>query len=204
MILYGRLLSPFVRRVATQARIQDHRLERRDLLVTGPDFDRLKEINPIGRVPVLVLDDGTPLVETWAICEWLDETAPNGKRLLRGEGTDRRDAIQRLAIANGVAEKAVALVYERNRRPEEFHWMDWQQRLVAQIQGGLGALDKAVPSSGWLGGEEPDITDIASVIAWDFVQLTNPWVLSGKFADLAAFAKRGNDFEALAATKPEA
>lgn len=203
MILYGRLLSPFVRRVAVQAALQGHALDRRDILVQGPDFERLREMNPIGRVPVVVLDDDTMLVETWAICDWLDETAPNGRRLLPTGGVERRDALQRLSIAAGTAEKAVSLVYERNRRPEEFHWMDWQQRLVAQIQGGLRAMDAAVPDTGWLGGSEMDITDIATAIALDFVQITNPWVLSGGFDRLKAFADRANEVPEMGATRPE-
>ena len=203
MILYGRLLSPFVRRVAIQAALQNHRIERRDLLVNGPDFEKLRAMNAVGRVPVLTLDDGTTLIETWAICDWLDETAPNGRRLVRASGVQRRDALQRLAIASGTAEKAVALVYERNRRPEEYHWMDWQQRLVAQIQGGLGALDDSVPDQGWFGGDEMDISDIAAAIACDFVHLTNPWALSDGYSRLKAFAQRANEAPEVAATRPE-
>lgn len=204
MILYGRLLSPFARRVVIQAALQGHMVERRDILVQGSDFERLRKMNPVGRVPVLVLDDGTQLVETWAICDWLDETAPTGRRLLPASGTSRRDAVQRLAIASGVTEKAVALFYERNRRPEEFHYMDWQQRLVAQIQGGLAALEATVPASGWFGGGDMDISDIATVIAHDFIQLTNPWVLAGGYPKLDAFAARANQIPEVAATKPEA
>ena len=203
MILYGRLLSPFVRRVAVQAALQNHRIERRDLLVTGPDFEKLKAMNAVGRVPVLALDDGTTLIETWAICDWLDETAPNGRRLVPASGVERRDALQRLAIASGTAEKAVALVYERNRRPEEYHWMDWQQRLVAQIQGGLETLNAAVPDQGWFGGTDMDITDITTAIAYDFVQLTNPWVLAEGYPRLKAFADRASAAPEMVATRPE-
>jgi glutathione S-transferase len=197
------LLSPFVRRVAAQAALQGHVVERRDIMVQGPDFERLRTMNPVGRVPVLVLDDGTPLVESWAICDWLDETAPSARRLLPASGEARRETAQRLAIASGVAEKAVALVYERNRRPEEFHWMDWQQRLVAQIQGGLAVLEASVPASGWFGGEDMDISDVATVAARDFVEITNPWVLAGGYPNLAAFAQRANQMPVIGATRPE-
>lgn len=203
MILYGRLLSPFARRVAIQAALQGHVIERRDILVLGPDFERLRSLNPVGRVPVLVLDDGTHMVETWAICDWLDETSPSGQRLLAASGIARRDTAQRLAVASGVTEKAVALVYERNRRPEEFHYMDWQQRLVAQIQGGLAVLEATVSKTGWFGGDEPDISDVATVVARDFIELTNPWVLAGGFPNLDAFAARANQIPEIGATKPE-
>ena len=203
MILYGRLLSPFARRVAVQAALQEHVVERRDILVQGSDFDKLRQMNPLGRVPVLILDDGTELIDSAAICDWLDETAPNGRRLMPIAGNPRRETAQRQAIANGVAEKAVALVYERNRRPEEFHWMDWQQRLVTQIQGGLSTLEQMVPSTGWLGGDEMDISDLSTTIARDFIQITNPWVLSDGYPKLTEFAERANQVPVIGQTRPD-
>jgi len=205
MILYGRLLSPFVRRVAVAARLQGHVIERRDLLVTGDDFARVRELNPIGRVPVLVLDDGTPLMETYAIMDWLDETSPNGVRMLPSSGVERRAAFQRLAHGQGTVEKAVALVYERNRRPDQFHWPEWQQRLVAQIQGGLQAMDGWVPEAGWSGPDGPDGGDIAAAIAYQFIETTNPWVLEPTYGRLKAFTARAMaEMPGFADSKPSA
>lgn len=195
MILYGRDLSPFARRVAVQCAMQDRQLEREALMVQGADFERLKTMNPVGRIPVLELDDGTQLVEAHAICDWLDETSPNGWRLLPASGTERRDAFQRLAVATGAAEKAVNLVYERNRRPEEYHWMEWQQRLVGQVQGGLAAMDAAADG-------EIDGPRIAAAIAYQFVEVTNPWVLEPGYPHLAAMVERAMEIPAFAATKP--
>jgi len=203
MILYGRDLSPFARRLAIFCALQGHPIERRAILVQGDDFERLKTMNPVGRVPVLELDDGTQLSESYAIGDWLDETSPNGVRMLPAGGVERRTAYQRLAMASGTAEKGVALVYDKNRRPEEFHWHDWQRRLVGQIQGGLAALDASVPQSGWSGAEGPDAGDIAAVIAYQFVEVTNPWVLEPGYTNLAAFTDRAMaEIPAIAATKP--
>ena len=202
MILYGRDLSPFARRLAIFCRLQGHVVERRSILVQGDDFERLKQMNPVGRVPVLVLEDGTHLAESYAIGDWLDETTPNGIRMLPAGGIERRDAYQRLATASGTAEKAVALVYERNRRPEEYHWMDWQQRLVAQIQGGLRTLNDTVPGDGWSKPDGPDAGDIAAVIAFQFIEVTNPWVLEPGYPALQAFVERAMEIPAIAETKP--
>ena len=49
MILYGRDLSPFVRRIAIWCALQGRELERRPLMVSGPDFEELKGLNPVGR-----------------------------------------------------------------------------------------------------------------------------------------------------------
>ena len=59
MILYGRNLSPFARRIAIWCALQGREIERRDILVTGDDFKRLATMNPVARVPVLELDDGS-------------------------------------------------------------------------------------------------------------------------------------------------
>ncbi|MEM6621287.1 MAG: glutathione S-transferase family protein [Pseudomonadota bacterium] len=203
MILFGRDLSPFARRLTIFCALQGHEIERRALLVVGEDFETLKSMNPVGRIPVLELDDGTQLSDTYAIGDWLDETSPNGRRMLPASGVERRAAFQRLALANGTAEKTVALVYERNRRPEEYHYMEWQQRLVSQIQGGLAALDAAVPASGWSGPDGADAGDVAAAIAYQMVEITNPWVLEPGYPQLAAFAERVSaEIPAFAETKP--
>lgn len=204
MILYGRNLSPFVRRVAIWCALQGRKIERREITVAGDDFEEIKKHNPVARVPILILDDGTHLIESFAICDYLDETAPNGTRLIPESGAARMDCLQRLALGQSTAEKSVAMVYERNRRPEEFHWRDWQQRVAGQAQGGLAGLDRAVPAEGWSGENGPDGGDIAAICAYQFVEVTNPWLLEPGYPRLKALAERGMKIGAVAATKPAA
>ncbi len=122
----------------------------------------------------------------------------------RRRGVARREVLQRLALAAGTAEKAVALVYERNRRPEQLHWKDWQDRVVDQVRGGLAALDAAVPETGWSADEGPDAADVSAVIAYQFVEAVNPWVLEPGYPRLAALAERAMQLPAVAGTKPPA
>jgi glutathione S-transferase len=204
MIIYGRNLSPFARRVAIWCALQGRSVERRSVLTFGPEFETLKDLSPVGRVPVVELDDGTRLIESYAICDWLDETTPNGVRLLPASGAARRDAYQRLAMASGTAEKAVALVYDKNRRPPEHHWPEWQERLQGQIRGGLAAIEAWVPTEGWSTPEGPDAGDVAAVIAHQFIEATNPWLLDPGYPGLAALSTRAMDLPAFAETKPEA
>ena len=204
MILYGRNLSPFTRRVAIWCALQGRAVERRELMVAGADFDEIKAHNPVARVPILILDDRTHLIETFAICDYLDETAPDGSRLVPERGAARMACLRRLAVANSTAEKAVAMVYERNRRPEELHWRDWQVRVAGQVQGGLAELDRVVPEEGWSGEDGPDGGDIAAIIAYQFVETTNPWLLEPGYPRLAAFTGRGMEVEAIAETRPAA
>ncbi|MEL6680191.1 MAG: glutathione S-transferase family protein, partial [Pseudomonadota bacterium] len=166
MILYGRDLSPFTRRVAIWMDLQGREVERRKITVAGEDFEHLKTVNPLGRVPALVLDDGSVLVESGAIVDWLEDTAPEGKRLIPATGEARRECLQHMAYGQSTAEKTVAFVYDKVRRPEEFHYQPWIARLEGQISAGLGELERRVPGGGWFGGAAPNGADIAVVIAW--------------------------------------
>ncbi len=203
MILYGRDLSPFVRRVAIWCALQGRAVERKPLMVTGEDFETLKGFNPLGRVPILRLDDGTTLIETFAIVDWLEDTAPESARLLPASGVARRDAMQELAYANSTVEKGVALVYEFNRRPEEYRWPDWKARLEGQLAGGLKALEAHAPESGWLGGDRPGAGDIGFVVAHDFIKASNPYMLEPGYPKLAALAERANALPEFGESQPK-
>lgn len=202
MILIGRDLSPFVRRIAIWCALQGRTVERRALMVQGEDFETLKGLNPVGRVPVLQIPDGDSLIETWAICDWLEDSAPESARLIPATGLPRRAAMQEVAHANAVAEKGVALVYDKNRRPAELHWPDWQERLVGQIRGGLTAMEAHCPEEGWLAGRaSPMAGDVAFVCAVDFIAATNPELLDG-FPKLQALSARANAMPEFGASKP--
>ena len=71
MILIGMFDSPFVRRVAVTMNLLAIPFEHRNWSV-GKDFDRIREFNPLGRVPTLVLADGESLIESAAILDYLD------------------------------------------------------------------------------------------------------------------------------------
>ncbi len=205
VILYGRDLSPYARRVAIWARLQGRALERRALAATDPrDAEAIRAVHPGLRVPVLELEDGTRLIESFAICDWLDETAPEGRRLVPASGPARRDGLQRIALAHATTEKIVALVYERNRRPEALHWPEWQERLAGQVRGGFAALEAAAPAAGFFGGAAPDGSDIATVCALQMAEATNPWLLEPGSPRLAALAERAMALPAFAETDPRA
>ena len=74
MILVGQYDSPFVRRVAITLRVLGFPYEHDTRSVFG-DFDSMRETNPLGRIPSLILDDGAVLIDSAAICDWLDEQA---------------------------------------------------------------------------------------------------------------------------------
>lgn len=112
MILIGQYDSPFVRRVAIALHLYELPYEHRPWSTFG-DAEQLARYNPLRRVPVLVLDDGEALIESAAILDYLDERMAHGLPLIPREGVTRRHALKVCALATGLADKAVALVYER-------------------------------------------------------------------------------------------
>lgn len=164
MQLIGMFDSPFVRRVAISLTLLELPFEHCNWSV-GKDFDALRERNPLGRVPALVLDDGEVLVESSAILDYLDEQAGPARALLPRTGAARRKGLQIMSLATGAAEKGVSVIYESAFRPPEHRHAPWVERCRTQVHGALRALDALCADTdsaqSVLGGErllQPDIT----------------------------------------------
>src|SRR3954466_4401010 len=106
MILLGQYDSPFVRRVAITLHYYGLPFEHRPWSVWG-DAEKIAQYNPLRRVPTLLLEDGTSLVETFAIIDPLDDLVAPERALLPRTGKRRRDGLRVAALAAGVADKAV-------------------------------------------------------------------------------------------------
>ncbi|HWJ04310.1 MAG TPA: glutathione S-transferase family protein [Steroidobacteraceae bacterium] len=152
MQLIGMLDSPYVRRVAISMMRLGLPFERHDWSV-GVDFDRIRRFSPLGRVPALVLEDGTVLVDSISILDALDDLAGPSRALLPATGTNRREALRLMSLAIGAAEKARDQLYERMVRPPEKYHEPWVARCREQMLGALGELDDSCVRrgpSGWL------------------------------------------------------
>lgn len=154
--------SPFVRRVAVTMRLHDMNYEHRPWSV-GRDQQALREVNPLGRVPALVLDGGETLVDSGAILDYLDECAGPERALLPAQGPERRRALQLVALALGAVEKGLLLVMEQIFRPAEKRHEPWLARCREQIHGALAVLDgrcATVADGQWLLGARLSQADI--------------------------------------------
>jgi glutathione S-transferase len=140
MILVGQYDSPFVRRVAISLRVLGFTYEHDTRSVFG-DFDSMRQINPLGRIPSLVLDSGETLVESAAILDWLDEEVGPERALVPRTGVARREALQRIALATGAIEKFGGANYELLVRPSHLRWPEWVERCLVQGNGALAALE---------------------------------------------------------------
>src|SRR6478752_6725080 len=139
MILIGQYDSPFVRRVAIALRLYGLPFEHRPWSTFG-EGDKIAPYNPLRRVPTLVLDSGEALIESFAILDYLDELVGPEQAMLARSGPGRRRQLKICALATGLADKAVSLVYERVLRKDQLKL--WVERCEAQIGGVLAVLEK--------------------------------------------------------------
>ena len=173
MILIGQYDSPFVRRVGITLRLYTIPYEHRPWSVWG-DADKIAVHNPLRRVPTLLLDDGTALVETFAILDAVDELVPPERALLPRSGPTRRDGLRIAALSAGFADKAVSLLYERMFR--EAPSAVWMERCTSQILGTLDRLesDRATRRSPYWLGSALSHPDVAFTCAWRFTREAHP------------------------------
>jgi glutathione S-transferase len=171
MLLIGMFDSPFVRRVAITMSLLELPFEHANWSI-GRDFDRIRDYNPLGRVPTLVTAEGESLMESGAILDYLDELAGPERALLPRSGADRRRALNLMAMATGAAEKGVLQIYERVFRPEEKRHQPWTDRCRAQMSGSLAAIDRHLGDRGvsqWLVGKRMTQADITAVCVFTFL-----------------------------------
>ncbi len=125
--------------------------------------DDLNADNPLGKIPALVLDDGTSLYDSRVICEYLDTQGAGGLFLV--DGQSRWLALQRQACADGICDAAILARYEGFVRPEEKRWNDWSDAQKNKFRRALVALE-----SGCAGyGDTVDIGTLSVAIALDYL-----------------------------------
>jgi glutathione S-transferase len=191
MILIGQYDSPFVRRVAIALRLYGLPFEHRPWSTFG-EGDKIAPFNPLRRVPTLVLDSGEALIESTAILDYLDEMVGPEKAMIAEKGPERRRGLRICALATGLGDKAVSLLYERVLRKDHQSKI-WVERCEAQIGGVLDVLEKeraAIPSPYWF-GQRIGHADIAVACVLRFAGEAHPGLLSGaRYPALSAHAGR--------------
>ena len=198
MVLIGQYDSPFVRRVAISLRILGFAYQH-DTRSVFADFDAMRQINPLGRIPSLVLDDGEVLVDSAAILDWLDQSVGAARALIPATGVERRRVLRRMALATGVVDKAGAVAYERLIRPAAYRWPEWIERCLTQAKGGLQAL----AAEHWPEEARLDQAEITTACVLRWLQIAVPDVLpDGRYPSLDALSARCEARPEFSATNP--
>jgi glutathione S-transferase len=138
--------SPFVRKVTIAARL----LGLSDRITVraadpGDPTDSLRSENPLGKIPALVLDDGTTVYDSPVILEWLDLEAGGG-RILPSEPKARIAARTLEALADGLLDAAVLCLYETRLRAEGERSATWLDRQHGKIERALAHLEANPPA----------------------------------------------------------
>lgn len=195
MKLIGQYDSPFVRRVAVA--LVSYGADYQHLAWSGfGDVDKIAAVSPLRRVPVLVLDDGTPVTDSAAILEVIDELVGPANAMLSRQGAERIEMLRLAAFAAGAADKGVSLVYERAFR--DGHEM-WVARCRSQIEETLALLERerAARPGPWLFGDAPSHADVMIGTMLTFIAEALP----AAFGFPAALAAHRDACEALPAFK---
>lgn len=166
MKLIGMLDSPYVRRVAISLELYGVDFVHEPLSVFRT-FNEFAQINPVVKAPTLVLDDGTVLMDSSLILDYLETLAPADKKLLPPQPAARAHDLHVLGLALAACEKSVQIVYEHNLRPAEKLHAPWLERVTGQLLAAYSLLDKQLADS-----EALTQASITAAVAWSFSQLT--------------------------------
>jgi glutathione S-transferase len=140
MILVGQFDSPFVRRVAVTLNHYHMPFTRNPLSIFRNAAD-VQKINPLLRVPALVLMTGETLIDSHAIIDCLDEMAGPARALTPRHGPERRKVLHAVALASGTSEKVVQAFFEKLNHAPEHRNAAWEKRMHSQIAAGLTWLE---------------------------------------------------------------
>ncbi|MEP7180578.1 MAG: glutathione S-transferase [Betaproteobacteria bacterium] len=171
MKLFAAPTSPFARKVRIALAEKKIECTLVEALPWAPG-NMVSEINPLGKIPVLELDDGTRLFDSRVIVEYLDTVSPVSR--LIPEPSRQRIAVKRWeALADGISDAASIIVLERQRpaRQQSKEWMERQQRKVAL---GVEELARELDDKAWCNGEGCTLADIATGCALGYLDLRQP------------------------------
>jgi glutathione S-transferase len=150
--------SPFTRKVRivlAEKRI-DCESERVDV---QPVDNPVNEHNPLGKIPTLVLDDGTALYDSRVIVEFLDNASPIAR--LIPEDNRERVAVRRwAALADGVTDAGILIRYE-SLRPKNEQSAAWVAKQAARMRRGLAQMQSELGDKTWCVGDRYTLADIA-------------------------------------------
>lgn len=186
--------SPYARKVLIAAAILglSDRVETQTVDFADPS-DSIRAQNPLGKIPTLVLEDGSTLFDSRVIAEYLDHLAGGG-RLFAAEAGRRFAALRLQALADGINDAALLLRYEEASRPSDKRFDDWVKLQQGKIDRGLAALEAAPPAG------ETDIGHIAAATAFGYLDLRFAGAWREKHPRLVAwldeFARKTPSFDA--------
>jgi glutathione S-transferase len=203
MKLIGSVASPYVRkvRVVMAEKKLDYSLELEN--VWAPDT-KISLSNPLGKVPCLVMEDGSMLYDSRVIAEYLDTLTPVCK-LLPPNGRDRADVKVWEALADGVLDAAVLVRLEKTLRPSEQQSSAWIERQMAKVHAGLQVMSTNLGEAALCHGKNYTLADVAVGCALGWLQFRFPEIgWRGDYPNLARLFDKLSERASFKDTVPQA
>ncbi|TRZ90581.1 MAG: glutathione S-transferase [Rhodocyclaceae bacterium] len=166
MKLIGSLTSPYVRKIRIV--LAEKKIDY-DLILDSPwePGNQVVALNPLGKVPVLVLDDESTLYDSRVIAEYLDTVAPNN-RLIPASGRERISVKRWEALADGILDAAVAAFLE-SRRPDGERSPSWIERQRDKTMRALRVMSDELGEQSWCHGNNLSLADISVGCALGYI-----------------------------------
>jgi glutathione S-transferase len=201
MQLIGMLDSPYVRRVAIALIAARIPFTHRPISLFR-HIDQFSKLNPLLKAPTLIADDGTALMDSSVILDYLAGVDPRIAAMTPSNAPARLRAMRATGLALTVMEKAVQRHYERALRPAEKRHQPWVDRVMGQLTAGMSALDAELPPSGWISGQL-GLADISVACAFGFAEgVVADLVETSRYPNLAAYSARAEALPAFRAAPP--
>ena len=145
MMLRSSPSSPFGRKVRIAVSLLgfdgDVKIEPAD---TTDVNDSVRGQNPLGKIPVLIAEDGIAYYDSRVILDYLDHRAGGGKIVPR-DAMARLVALRLQALCDGILDASILTVYEARWRKAEHHEQKWLDHQAGKVARGLAALEAAPP-----------------------------------------------------------
>lgn len=201
MKLIGSVTSPYVRkvRVVMAEKKLDYAFIQENVWAADTT---IQQTNPLGKVPCLVMEDGSTLYDSRVIAEYLDTLTPVCK-LLPPNGRDRAEVKVWEALADGVLDAAVLVRLETTLRPEAQQSPEWIERQWGKVHAGLRVMSERLGESGFCSGNHYSLADVAVGCALGWIAFRFPAIdWRGDYPNLARLFDKLSERQSFKDTVP--
>jgi len=201
MKLIGSVTSPYVRKVRVV--MADKKLDYSCIQENvGAADTTIQQTNPLGKVPCLVMEDGSTLYDSRVIAEYLDTLTPVCK-LLPPNGRDRAEVKVWEALADGVLDAAVLVRLETTLRPEAQQSPEWIARQWGKVHAGLRVMSERLGESAFSAGNHYSLADVAVGCALGWIAFRFPDIdWRGDYPNLARLFDKLSERQSFKDTVP--
>ena len=202
MKLIGSSASPYVRKVRVV--LAEKGVDCAQMMENVWSADTtIQKVNPLGKVPCLILDDGSALYDSRVICEYLDALKPVPALIPAAAAT--RIAVRRWeALADGVLDAIVLVRLEETQREPRERSEKWVLRQMSKVEAGLAVMAKDLGKNDWCVGGAITLADVTVGCCLGYIHFRYPSIdWRGRYANLAALNDKLIQRSSFAATVPQ-